>query len=148
MPSFQPGTLVSRMGLDPQASHLFLVTSESLSRIPVRFRLGGDQRLSAYYCMPLLSHLMLTFGKKPLTVHLVTRLSMGDGGRGTGYINFTVWNVDSVVLHASFSAFSFLSSVDFYLTFSYIFLPVGQFGQVICVFPRLCLAVNLSLILR
>ena len=86
---------------------------------------------------------MLTFGQKPLIVHLVTRLSMGVEG-----LNFTVWNVDYVVLHASFSAFSFLSSVDF-LSYLFIhFLPVGQFREVIYVFPRLCLAVNLSLILR
>ena len=91
MSSFQPGTLVSRMGLDPQASHLFLVTSESLSRIPVRFRFGGDQRLSAFYCMLLLSHLMLTFGQKPLTVHLVTRLSMGVEGLLTSTLRSGTW---------------------------------------------------------
>ena len=59
-----------------------------------------------------------------------------------------VWNVDSVVLHEGFSAFTFLSSVidfTFFLlsVLSYLFiyiLPLGQLGQVICVIPRLCLA--------
>ena len=149
MPSFQPGTLVSRMGLDPQPSHFFLVTSESLSRIPVRFRFGGDQRLySSFYCMLILTQLMLTFGQKPLIVHLVTRLSMGVEGLLTSTLRSGTWTLLSCMQAFKAFTFSFLSSVDFYLTFSYIFLPVGQFGQVICVFPRLCLAVKFSLILR
>ena len=65
-------------------------------------------------------------------------------------------DVDSVVMDVTetFPAFTFLSRLDpslvllsvFIFPF-HTFLHVFQFGQVTCVFPRLCLAVDFSLIL-
>ena len=98
------------------------------------------------------------------TMHCRTLLGLKHGVEGLFTSLFSVSNVYSVVIvvtsnvysvvivvtssfHLPVQRISFLVLLSVFIFPFHAFLHVYQFGQVTCVFPRLCLAVDFSLLL-